>query len=322
MAVGTSQDFEIYNDQINGAIAEVVMQNVDAFGPASKGAITIIPEAERGDFRYESFFTEGDDVNERDPDSLADRTDEPLEQDEDISVKLHRDKSKATTRNQWLRIGKNPEEFSQIYGRQLGGKMFKDYLNTALYAVTAALAGVSGDVLKYDMGGSDTLTHLGLNGGLSKAGDSAGGIICFIGHSKPWHDLMGSAISSPLIDVGGLVVREGTTQTLGRPFVVTDSPALILPGSPHKYITLGLRMGGVTVQESEPVYTTTEEVTNKKNIFHRIVSEWAFNLGVKGFKYRVGAGANPDRATIASSGNWTQNVTDTKSAAGVYVISH
>jgi hypothetical protein len=321
MAIGIGTDFKIYQDQINGAVVETVMQFLDAFNAPSNNTIVLQTEAERGDFRYESFFTEGGDVTYRNPnDATTDLTDNPLLQDEDISVKLHRTFVKAVTRNQWLRVGADPAMFSRLLGIMFAKKMLKDMLNTGIAACAAALAGVAGDVLKYDGSGAG-LTHLDLNSGLSKFGDQAGSILCWVMHSVPWHALVGSAIGTERLEVSAFAVQQGVTGTLGRPVVVTDSPALVLAGSPHKYITLGLTENAIRLQDSESPYTASQEVTGKANLFQRLQTEYAYNLGLRGFKYRVGAGANPDAPTVASSANWTQNATDIKNTAGIYVVT-
>src|SRR5690554_2319379 len=102
MAIGVGADFKIYQEQINGAAFEVVMQFVDLFGEGSNGAIVMRPEALKGDYNYESFFTEGGDVARRDPDSVSDIEDVAITQDETIGVKLHCGFRRALTRNQWL----------------------------------------------------------------------------------------------------------------------------------------------------------------------------------------------------------------------------
>src|SRR5215813_2146260 len=108
MAIGIGTDFKIYQDQVNGAFVETVMQFIDAFGAASRNAILLTTEAHRGDYDYESFFLQAVTAIPRNPDVVTALTDVPLLQEEQIRVKLHRGASLALTRNQWLRIGQAP----------------------------------------------------------------------------------------------------------------------------------------------------------------------------------------------------------------------
>src|SRR5690606_26595310 len=107
----------------------------------------------------------------------------------------------------------------------------------------------------------------------------------------------------------------------GNPVVVIDSPSLVIPGTPNKYVTLGLTERGVEAVDTESPYTAATEQTEKENIFVRLKSEWAYNIGVKGFRYNTSAGVNPDAATVASSASWVKNVTDNKSTAGVRLVT-
>lgn len=321
MGIGVGTDFKIYNEQINGSIFETQMQFITAFNEASRGAIEMRPEAMRGDYNYESFFLEGADVARRDPDSVSPAiTDNPIEQEEIIGVKLHRTFHRALTRNQWLRIGQAPDQFARVYGGQLAGKMMKEELNTCIAAVNAAISGVAA-LVHTDTG--ETLEHTDLISGLSKFGDAADNIVCWVMHSKSWFDLVGSAITASLLEVGGVAVNEGRTGTAGRPVIVTDSPALIVDGSPDNYVTLGLTRGAVSAIESEAAFTADSgDLTGLPNIIRRLQTEWAYNLKVKGCKYDIGAGgANPDASAVALSTNWDKVVTDNKSMPGIRIVT-
>jgi hypothetical protein len=288
MATGIGTDFKIYQEYINGAVFERVMQFVTLFGDGSNGVTAL--------------------------------TDNPITQDEIVGVKLHRTFHRALTRNQWLRIGQAPEQFARVYGGQLAGKMMKEEVNTAIAATSAALSGVA--ALNFDAT-DGTLAHTDLISGLALSGDAAGEIVAWVMHSKPWFNLVGSGVTSNLLEVGGVAVNRGTTGTAGRPVVITDSPSLVVAGSPTTYVTLGLRVGAVQAIESEAVYTADSgDLTGLGNIIRRLQTEYSYNLKVKGFKYdTAGGGKNPDATAVATSTNWDQVATDTKSLAGVRITS-
>ena len=214
MAIGIPTDFKIYNDQINGAMVEVVAQMVDAFGAASRGAIDMRTQAMRGDYDYESFFLEGGAVARRDPNDVTVQADNPILQEEIIRVKLHRDYRRMLTRHQWLEIGQAPEMFSRVYGEQLAKQMMAEQLNTGISAANAAISGIA--ALTFD-GSATTLVHTALNSGVAKFGDRGSSIVAWIIHSKAWYDLIGSAITLTLLEVGGVAVNEGGNEFLRIP---------------------------------------------------------------------------------------------------------
>lgn len=319
MAIGVGTDFKIYNETINGAAFEVVAQFIDVMNERSRGAIQLRSEGIKGDYNYESFFLEGADVERRDPDSTGDLEDVPILQDELVGVKIHRRFHRALTRNQWLRVGQNPDQFARIYGGQLARKMMREEVNTCIAAAAAAVAQVA--ALNHDAT-DGVLAHGDLISGLSKFGDAADEIVCWVVHSKAWFDLVGGAIASSMLEVGRVAVFEGSTGTAGKPVIITDSPALKVAGSPAHYVTLGLVRGAVSAVESESQFTADSGMlTGKNNIYRRLQTEWAYNLIVKGCKYDTQAGKNPDATAVATSTNWDKVVTDNKSMPGVRIVS-
>jgi hypothetical protein len=50
----------------------------------------------------------------------------------------------------------------------------------------------------------------------------------------------------------------------------------------------------------------------------RVQAEYAYSLGIKGFKYDVAnGGANPDATAVGTASNWDKVATDKKDLAGV-----
>ena len=323
MAIGTSADFKIHQEQVQGGFIENIMQMYDAFNAESKGAITLQTTQKKGDYEYETFFLEGADVGRRNPDDITtDLTDNVVAQDEEVRVKLHRNFTRAMTRNQWLRIGKDPEVLSFLYGQQLAPRVMREQLDRSLAALAGALS-VSAHDLEYDYTGTGTLTHAALNSGLAKAGDSADGIVALVMHSKAWFDLMGDAIANMKFDSGaGITIREGVTGTFNRPVIITDSASLVVAGTTPNYITLGLRENAARVEDTEPPFTADELVTGKVNLYRRLQTEYAYNLGLKGIAYDVAnGGKNPTNAAVATATNWDKVATDVKSLPGVRILT-
>ena len=112
--------------------------------------------------------------------------------------------------------------------------------------------------------------------------------------------------------------RFAQAYTLGRPVVVTDSPALLAGGN---YSTLGLVAGAATVEESEGQTIMFEPVTGKENLVYRFQGEYAYNVGCLGFKWKKEAGENPADTALAAPANWTKNVSSDKLTAGCRLLS-
>ncbi len=319
-AVGVGTDFKIYQEQVQAGYYEVVEQNLNAFNAASRGSIALSSEALMGDYAQEAFFQDGPDVTRRDPDSVTAVTSNAMTQSETVSVKLHRRYEQAMARNAWLRIAKTPEMFSFIYGKQLAKKLMQEMLDTALLGANYALSGVA--TLNKDSSDA-TMTMRILNAGLAKFGDAASRIQFFVMHSKVYFDLMDNVLASYAFDNGaGIVIATGTTATLGRPVLVTDSSSLVIDGTTDTYVTLGLTAGGIEVVESESPYTASAEITGGDSLYNRLQTEWAYNLGIKGFAYDMtNGGKNPNAAAVATASNWDKKYEDRRSLAGVRIVT-
>ena len=142
-------------------------------------------------------------------------------------------------------------------------------------------------------------------------------------HSTAYCKLMRNQASTHTFDaVAGVVIAEGTPVTLNLPVLMTDSPALhanVSPTDPVK--VLGLREGAIRLEDSQVHDMVVDDITGGEQLAVRIQGEYAFNVGVLGFKYDTAAGINPTDATIGTSGTWDQVVSDVKSAAGVIMIA-
>ena len=102
---------------------------------------------------------------------------------------------------------------------------------------------------------------------------------------------------------------------------MTDSTSLIAQlNSPdlNDYYTLGLVAGGVEVENSEEQEIMVQDVTGLENLVVRYQGEYAYNLGVKGFKWDVANGAaNPSTSTLGTGTNWDTVFSSLKDRAGV-----
>jgi len=322
MAAGTKSDFVIYQEEFFGGMTEVLMQNSDVFNGASRNAIRMVPKPLKGDYEKESFVKDVSNlVTRRDVTSVSDASDLKMEQDEFISVKINRKIGPvAQSRDAFRKIAASPSVFSYLLGQQWAKAVMVDYVNNAVRAAVAALSGVS-DVCLTDYS-ANTLIHTYLAEVLAKFGDNAQNIVCWVMHSKPWHDLVKQSITDKITNVADVTIQQGTTATLGRPTIVVDSSALVVYGTPNTYVTLGLTADACAVEESEDRDVVSDVITGKENILMRIQGEFAYNLSVKGFAWNTsGGGVNPTDTAVATDTNWVQKVSDVKSLAGVYLLT-
>lgn len=326
MTIGKASNFKVYQDEMRGGIVETLTQASNYFNTAG-GAINLSTVSRRGDYAKESFFKSiATIVSRRDTTSVSAATDLPLLMDEIISVKLNRKIGPVTqTYDAFAKIAMDmtPEAFSFLLGNMIGKGMQVEMLNSALRAGRAALV-QNTDVL-YDAG-TGTLTTANLVDGLAKFGDRSNEIVAWVMHSKNWFDLMKHQIGTSANGdiVSGVVVQGANPLTLNRPVIVTDSDALKVAGGSGSgaytdYHVLGLTANGLVVENTETERMVLDEVTGLENLVIRLQGEYAYNLGVKGYKYDTTVGINPTDTNLGTSTTWDLAKTSYKDVAGVII---
>lgn len=327
MATGKASDFKVYQEYLQLRMTEILTQNGDLFNQASNGAIVMSTQSKRGDYEYNAFFKSISGLaSRRDTTSVSSATDLALTQDEFIRVKLNRKIGPvANTRDSFRKIMArySQTEFTDIVAEQASQAQQLDMLNSVLRAGRAALVNQS-DVL-YTVPSSGSITTTGLVDGLAKFGDRADRVVCWVMHSKVYFDLVKDQIADKIDGIANFNVQTGTPVTLNRPVVVSDSDALkVTSGSPATttYYTLGLTANGLLAESSEEDDVVIDEVTGNENLIVRIQGEYAFNAGVKGFKWDVAnGGANPNDTALGTGTNWDTAVSSYKDYAGIVVAS-
>ena len=278
----------------------------------------------KGHYENESFFKSISTlVSRRDITSVSAATDAALTQGELVRVKLNRKIGPvAQTLDAFRKISLDPAEMSFILGQQTGKAIALDYLNTALTALDAALAGVS--AVNYDATANSnpdrtTLDHTNLVRTMAKFGDASNRLVAWVMHSKPFFDLMEASVADKIFQVANVTIYSGTVATFGRPVIVTDSSAMLTTTSSGTvYHIHGLTENAVVVEESEDRQIASDLITGLENLVMRIQGEYAFNLGIKGFAWDSANGSsNPSASAVGTSSNWDKAVTDNKQLAGV-----
>lgn len=325
MAIGKNSDFKVYDEYVHGAFIETLVQQTNAFNAASRGTIVLQDNRLKGNYEYESFMANISSlVSRRDLTSVAAATDLAQTQEEFISVKINRKVGPvAQTLDSFRKIMRSADEGSLSYliGTQVAKAMMVDKLNNGLRAARAAIDNQSTNTTTI---GTD-ITTAGLVTGLALMGDMADRVSCWVMHSKVYFDLVQNQIAANIDGVSNFNVATAQPVTLNRPVIITDSESLRVDGSPtgdYDYYTLGLVPNGIMIENSEEEMIHAEIVTGLENLVVRLQGEFAYNLGLKGFKWDVAnGGANPTDATVATGSNWDTAATSYKDFAGVVIQS-
>lgn len=327
MAIGKNSDFKVYQEQFQSGLIETTQQVSDAFNAASQGCIVMSQVSRKGDYSQAAFFknTSGL-VTRRDLTSVSGVTDLAVQQDELVSVKINRKIGPvAQTLDAFKKIQAQagPEQMDFLLGTQVAKDMQVDQLNAGIRACRAALNNQS-DV-KYTVPSSGTITTLSLVDALAKFGDAANRVGLWVMHSKVFFNLVKEQIVANIYGVAGAAVASATPITLNRPVLVVDSPALaVTSGSPAvtDYFTLGLVPGAINVEDSETTTIVRDEVTGLEQLVIRLQGEFAYNVGVKGFKWDIAnGGANPNDTALGTGTNWDAAMSSYKDFAGVILQS-
>lgn len=329
MSTGQASDFKVYQEYLKTRATETLAQQGAAFNAASNGAIVMQTVEKPGNYEHESFFKNiAGLISRRDTTSVSAAESLALVQDEFVRVKLNRkigpvDNTRDSFRKIFARYSET--EFSGVLGEQVAVAQQLDMLNTGLLTARAALAGVSSGALLHTISSNGTLATPGLVDGLAKFGDRADRVVCWVMHSKPYFDLVKQQIAANIDGVSNFNVREGTPVTLNRPVIVTDSDSLkITSGSPAvtDYYTLGLTANAVLCEVTETSDILFTDITGLEQLIVRMQGEFAYNAGLKGFKWDVAnGGANPDNTALGTASNWDKAVTSNKDLGGIVIKS-
>lgn len=318
-------DLQVFSEYAYSAMTEVIAQQIQVFNGASQGTIILRSAANQGDYSDTAFWAKISGlVRRRNSYGSGAVSEKVLQHLLDTSVKVAAGTPPIRIDPSMLKwIQRSPEEAGATIGQQLAGDSIADMLNSAALAGRVAIENVAAVVNDISAGvGPLGLTTLGsLNTAASKFGDRAQEIKAWLMHSKPLFDLYGQALtnSNQLFVFGNVQVRQ---DGFGRVFVVTDSPNLVVAGSPTKYHTLGLQTASIVVEQNGDFTDNVDTENGDENITRTYQAEWSYNLGVQGFAWdKTAGGHSPNDAAIGAGANWDRYATSNKDLAGVAHIS-
>lgn len=316
-------DLAVYSEYAYASMTEVLKQRIDLFNAATGGAIELRGAAHQGDFSDVAFFAKISGlVRRRNAYGSGSVAEKNLAHLVDTMVKVAAGTPPVRLDpGQFKWIQQNPEVAGAALGQQLAVDTMADMLNTGLGCAYAALSAQS-DVV-YDATGNtspeDTLSFSNLNNGQAKFGDQASSISAWVMHSKPMFDLYGKNLTNAerLFIYGNInVVRD----PFGKLLVMTDSPNLVITGSPNKYAVLGLVPGAIATHQNNDFTANEQAINGDENIKRTYQAEWSYEVGVRGFSWdKANGGKSPNDAALLTSTNWDKYATSHKDLAGVVV---
>jgi len=309
-------DMVVYNEYIKQATIESVCQDIDKFNAASGGAIVLSAEGFDGDFLMRNMFGSLESAQRRVDRYAANGTQAAtsLAQIEEKLVKIAGgfgpilwEPSQLTWMQQNETLG------IEMASKALSEAIIQDQLNSGITAAVAAISGVAEITL--DISGTAGISQAALNNSHALFGDRSSALIAQIMTGASYHKLVGEAITNTntLFEAGNITI----VGILNKRIVITDSPALLVAGTPNVGHSLSLVSGGIVVNNASDLITNIVTTNGNERIETTFQADYAFGLGVKGFAWdEANGGKSPLDAEIATATNWDKYVSCDKDTAG------
>lgn len=317
---------QVFNDYIMPATIETLDQMVDKFNGASAGAIRLTTQGYTGDFFQASFFASLHSAQRRvdryGTNSAVPTTD--LIQRKLTSVKVAGGFGPILFEpGQLTWLQKPTAEGVEVISRNFAEIIIKDQLNTSILALVAAIRNQS--ALVYDASTAVSppggISQRAINKSHAKFGDHSGSIVAEVMTGSVFHKIIDQALvnENRLFQAGNVRIVD----ILGRPFIVTDAPALYDDNSPghDNELVLGLTDSAAVVSDGGDVITNVQTVNGKERIETTFQADYTFELGLKGYAWdTANGGKSPTDAELGTGSNWDVVTTSLKNTAGVLAV--
>lgn len=321
----TLNQITVFNQWVYTTLVEVIDQQIQLFNEATRGALLLNSKPFVGDFSDSAMWAIMSNlVRRRNAYGNADVAAIDLKMIVDTMVKVAAGTPPVSIPpSTFTWIQKSPDEAGVVIGQQLAEQTLADMLNTALMCLSAAIGGQASNTLDVS-GGTDEAAKfnpVNTNLALGKMGDRRSGIVCWVAHSKTMTDYFGNALTNNerLFNYGTVNV---ITDPFGNPFVITDSPSLVVTGTPDKYVNLGLQPAAAIIARNEDFTDNLETSNGKENIQRTYQAEWTYNVGLRGFAWdKATGGKSPTNAALGTAANWDKVATSHKDLAGIKLIT-
>lgn len=316
MAWPSSPSWDILNSQIYGAYRQLLAYNAELFNQKSGGGLQLSSgPAIVGDYEKMSFLSKLSGlVIDRDITSDASIAKVDFSMDNISRVKYAKGTPEVRLDDhRWQWIGMNPEKAVAQIALDLAEQTLVDNLNTAIGCLIAANTNV-GATLTYD-GTGGTATFAGLTNAAQLWGDRSQQLRCWVMHSKVATDLnlLALANSAVLFRFGDIVI---SADQFGRPFIVTDTPALVYTSTGTKYHVLGLAPGAVQIEAGNDFLSSVVTKNGTANIARTFQAQWTNNISLKGFGWNTSV-VEPTTAQLGTGTNWVKKVSSVKDCGAI-----
>lgn len=315
---------EVFNTYYMPATIETLDQMVNKFNEASNGAIRLTTDGFDGDFMHSSFFKNLAAARRRVDRYGANGNVTPVDltQDKHTTVKVaggfgpvRYEPSQMT----WL--NKPTAEGIEVISRSFAEILLQDQLNTAIAALVAAI-GNQGAATVVDASSAKKVDYIAVNDSHALFGDHSTLLATQVMDGVQYHNFIGQNLANAqqLFQAGTVRVVD----ILGRPAVVTDSPALYTPAAgqdPAKRRVLSLAADAARVHDARDLISNIETSNGKDRIETTLQIDYTFGLGLKGYAWDTSSGGkSPTDAALATGANWDLVESSIKHTAGVMAV--
>lgn len=314
---------EVFNKYYMPATMEQLGQMIQKFNAASNGSLLLVASGFEGDFEQTSFYHSLANTQRRvdryGPNNPVAPVD--LTQDTHNAVKVaggfgpvRFEPSQMT----WLL--KPTAEGVEMASRSFAEVMLQDMLNTTIATLVAAI-GNQGALTTVDVSATKQIDFQTINQSHGLFGDHSAQIVAQIMNGYQYHAMIGANLNNAnnLFQAGNVRVID----ILGRPSVVTDSPALTTPAAgsePAKSRVLSLVSAAARVHDNGDIISNVETKNGYERIETTVQMDYSFGIGLKGYSWDpASGGASPTNAELATGANWDR-VDAIKNTAGVMAV--
>ncbi|UKL14877.1 major capsid protein [Erwinia phage Gungnir39] len=314
---------EVFNKYYMPATMEQLGQMIQKFNAASNGSLLLVASGFEGDFEQTSFYNSLANAQRRvdryGPNNPVAPVD--LTQDTHNAVKVaggfgpvRFEPSQMT----WLL--KPTAEGVEMASRSFAEVMLQDMLNTTIATLVAAI-GNQGALTTVDVSATKQIDFQTINQSHGLFGDHSAQIVAQIMNGYQYHAMIGANLNNAnnLFQAGNVRVID----ILGRPSVVTDSPALTTPAAgsePAKTRVLSLVSAAARVHDNGDIISNVETKNGYERIETTVQMDYSFGIGLKGYSWDpASGGASPTNAELATGANWDR-VDAIKNTAGVMAV--
>lgn len=309
----------IYDEELQLAMMEALVQNIDVLNGSSNGAILMGTGDFFGNFQKDAFYDRiADLVVRRDIESTSAAAASGMSLIEDVEVNLdYRVRAKESEEN-FKRRGRSVDEFVRMVGTQMAEDLVKRYLNLNVGALTAAVganAGMSNATLNTATAGIDHLLKAD-----ELFGERYGDVRAYLMNAASFHAIRKDEANNYQMDnVAGNLIVTGLTATMGKPVIVTNSPLLTYDdtGAQRNRI-MALTEGAITMTERGDRATLIERDGGGENISTLVAVDGTIKCGLKGYAYDdATAGKSPTDAVYQTASSWNKIVENELTAASM-----